>query len=123
MRIRSDFGPTSNVHARRPVFTTLKPNLGCCLPLNTVPVGVTPTTTSPASHWSPTRFLADGAAVGVAVTVTVAVGEGRGSAAAGLMVAAALRTCAVDRLWFEPEHAQATRPITVIPAARTYTRR
>ncbi len=122
MRISNAFGPTSNVQARRPVLTTLSPNLGCCLPVKTVPAGVMPTTTSPGSHWSPARFFSSGA-VGVAVTVTVAVGVGvapaAAAAAAGLTVAAALRTWAVDFLWSEPEQAHATRPMRVMPPART----
>ena len=55
MRICSAFGPTSNVQPRRPVLTTLRPNLGCCLPLKTVPVGIRPRTTVPSSQRSPLR--------------------------------------------------------------------
>src|SRR4051812_31350545 len=99
MRISSAFGPTSNVQVRRPVLTTLSEKLGCWRPSNTVAAGVTPTTTSAASHGSPERFFST-VTVGDAVTVTVMAGVGvtAGGAATGLTVAAALRTCAVDRL-------------------------
>ena len=122
MRISRAFGPTSNVQARRPVFTTLSPNLGCCLPVNTVPVGVMPRTTSPRVALVAGALLLHGRGRRGRDRHGGGRRRGRpggGTAAAGLTVAAALRTWAVDFLWSEPEQAHATRPMRVIPPART----